>query len=100
MSKPIDWTPERLRRCQQSANERKLTWIVGSFLQSTQPELFATLLDQALSTPNAALASLLYSATFLKKRKRGNADKTLPNAPDTSHGDVALAKLRVKGNAK
>lgn len=98
MSKPIDWTPERLITVRQSAQQRKLTWLVGAFLQSQQPELFDTLLQSALTQPNTALASLLYGATYLKHRRKkivANLDQQL-HGIDNSEAVAALDKVRGK----
>ena len=100
MSKPIDWTPERLNHLRQSQTERKLTWLVGVFLQSQQPELFDTLLQQALSVPNNALASLLYGATYLKHRRRKLVGK-LSNLTGEDNGEEAAKALEaVRNNPK
>lgn len=80
---PLPFTPDRLKHLQQSATERKLCWLVGCYLRDEQPQLFETLLDNAMAKPNAALASLLYSATYVKSRGRRRLAQRLDN---TLHG--------------
>lgn len=96
----MKFTPDRMKKIQQSANERRLCWLVGCEIQARQPELFATLVDDILSKPTPYLLSLLYSATYLKsrgRRKVGNGwtnTRNEVNGIDNSEAEKVLSTIR------
>lgn len=93
---------KHLKALRDGQERRKLVWMVGAYLESTDPDLFNALMREALAKPNEVLTKMLFQARGIQSRNKTQTNTTLRGIraaagniqQDNADAQAALDKIR------